>query len=237
MVITSGRWSVGERGRAASSGGRSSCPSSCGASSELPCSSCSYGATPCRRERSTQYTFRFARQASIRAGCRKDGYTAGVGHGTTREHTVKKRRKTQRHPPRVRAATAGEHYGSREDPPAQEPERREGRPTIAGAEEIGRRLGLVSPPGGGAPTAGAQVVPLGYIDGLLWRLIVLAPLSASGDAIPQLQHQHPGSGEWEVVAHDDLLAHITWRAYRRGTHRAGEAPVGSGLLIPGSPGR
>ncbi len=150
---------------------------------------------------------------------------------------MKKQRKTQRHPSRAHPAAPGEHSGSHGDHSPRDAEHPEGRPTAAETEEIGRRLGLVSPPGAGASTAGAQVVPLGYIDGLLWRLVILAPRSVGGDVTPQLQHQHPGSGEWEVVAHDDLLAHLTWQAYRRGAHRAGEAPTGSGLLIPGSPGR
>lgn len=148
---------------------------------------------------------------------------------------MKKQRKAQRHPSRTRPVTPVEHPGSPADHSGNEAPHPPARPPVSPGDDLGRRLGLVSPPGVRASTTGAQVVPLGYIDGLLWRLVILAPRSVGGDATPQLQHQHPGSGEWEVVAHDDLLAHITWQAYRRGLHRAGEGPSGSGLLLPGSP--
>jgi hypothetical protein len=86
----------------------------------------------------------------------------------------------------------------------------------------------------GAPPV--EVIPLGYVEGLLWRLVLLAPPSGSaGDPIPQLQHQHPGNPEWELVAHDDLLAHVTWQAYRRGLRDHTERTAHSGLVLPSHP--
>ena len=79
----------------------------------------------------------------------------------------------------------------------------------------------------------AEVIPLGYVDGLLWRLVLLAPPPGSaGDPVPQLQHQHPGSPEWELVSHDDLLAHLAWQAYRRGLRGQPDRTSHSGLVLP-----
>lgn len=85
------------------------------------------------------------------------------------------------------------------------------------------------------PPAQPEVISLGYIEGAVWRLVVFPPSTRTGkaDEVPQLQRQVMG-GQWEVVAHDDVLAHVAWQAYRRGRRAEGRTPKHSGLFIPGS---
>ena len=97
--------------------------------------------------------------------------------------------------------------------------------------------------GGGAGLAGQlhlptpqqpqpEVIVLGYVEGALWRLVVFPPAGVKGHEVPQIQRQVLGGG-WEAVAHDDLLAHLAWRAYRRGRRLDDHKPSHSGLVVPG----
>jgi hypothetical protein len=110
-----------------------------------------------------------------------------------------------------------------------------GAPSGEALAERLRAMGLAGLGSSGAGEERAQVIPLGYVNGFLWRLVLLPPPpgAAKADPVPQLQHQHTDSPEWELVAHDDLLSHLTFQAYRRGSAVAHERREHGGLVVPG----
>jgi hypothetical protein len=65
--------------------------------------------------------------------------------------------------------------------------------------------------------------------------VVFPGSGAKADEVPQLQRQAMG-GSWEIVGQDDFLAHLAWRAYKRGRKLDDHRPSHSGLLIPGGEG-
>ena len=85
---------------------------------------------------------------------------------------------------------------------------------------------LLTPAGGRAPQP--EVIPLGYLEGALWRLVVYhpAPGNPRDDPLPEIHRQEPGRPQWDIVGHGDLLARLVYQAWRRGH----EERRGSGLL-------
>ncbi|MCZ7662279.1 MAG: hypothetical protein M5U22_04740 [Thermoleophilia bacterium] len=73
-----------------------------------------------------------------------------------------------------------------------------------------------------------EVIPLGYLEGALWRLVVHhpSPGTPKDEPVPEVHRQEQGHPHWDLVGRSDVLSRLVYQAWRRGR----EERRGSGLL-------